>query len=269
MTAINAPEGPRNPGMEIERAGVFPERRAVSTVGGSTADLLFEAVRTGTPVEQLEKLVELHERMEARQAAKDFADAMAAVQTEIKAIPHNRAKEKDATRAGGNFSYTWASLDQIATVLNPIAAKHGLSYKWDTAVSENGKMLTSTCTARHVHGHTDSSSFTLPTEGGSPAMSPQQKFASAEKFAHRHSLISVFGLTTTGDEGGPDAEEADPTTIDEKRVQQLEDMLADTGADLPKFLTFLRVESLAALRAADFERAVTALRQYKAKKEPK
>jgi hypothetical protein len=255
--------------MEDTGSVAVAERRTPSaaslTTTGSPMDLLHAAVLQGTPVEQISKLVDLYERMEVRQAAKDFADAMAAIQSELKAIPHNKTKEKDATRSGGNFSYTWASLDQIAAVLNPVAAKHGISYKWDTVVSENGKMLTSTCTVRHVHGHTDSSSFTLPTDGGSPAMSPQQRFASAEKFAHRHSLASAFGLTTTGD--SPDEDASDPATIDEAQLLQLEDMLSDTGADVPKFLAFLGIESLGSLRAADFDKAVMALRQYKAKKQ--
>ena len=77
-----------------------PLARPITTDGPLT-DLLRIAVERGAPVEQLEKLVDLHERMEQRQAARDFSAAFAAFQAECPSIVKNR-EGKVVTNKGGS-----------------------------------------------------------------------------------------------------------------------------------------------------------------------
>lgn len=224
----------------------------------SPSQLIMAAIDRGIPAESLEKLVALQERMSDRQAAIEFASAMAAFQQECPPIQHSK-EAKITTKTGGSFKYTYAELDEIARKVNPILAKHGLSYSWDSSVDEKGVMLTCTCTVRHINGHVGPpSNFALPIANDS-AMSPQQKVGAALTFAQRRTLSSALGLTTTDDD--TDAAQVDPTPINDDQLSHLEDLITETKVNRARFLKFLNVEDLATLPAVRYKEAVNALEQ--------
>ena len=229
---------------------------------GSITQLLHLAIEKGTPVEALEKLVGLHERLADREAAQEFARALAAFQAECPPITHSK-KAKIVTSGGGSYSYTYAELDAIARVVNPILAKHGLSYSWNTAVDEKNR-LTCDCIVRHINGHIAlPATFSLPIDNKS-AMSEQQKVGAAATFAKRQSLIAALGITTSDDDfDGAAAAAVDPTPVNAAQLRTLENLLDEAGADPEKFLKYLDVEALKDLPAVRFQEAKAALLEKK------
>jgi hypothetical protein len=231
---------------------------------GSITQLLHLAVERGTPVEQLQQLVALHERMEEREARQEFVNAMAAFQFECPSI--KRAKTAHITTGkGSNYSYTYSELDYIAKIVNPILAKHGLRYTWDTDVTSDGRMLTCICTVQHVRGHSEASKFTLPIQNAS-AMSAQQMVGAAMTFAQRRSLSAALGITTTDD----DSAEADPTPVSEQQLHTIEDMIEAVEwpeKTVVRFIKYIKFVRLADLPAARYEEALTALRTAKQKRD--
>lgn len=222
---------------------------------GSITQLLQLAVEKGTPVEALEKLVDLHERLAQREAAQEFYRALAAFKAECPRIGKSKTAQI-ATKSGGKYSYTFAPLDETTRIVDPILAKHGLSYGFDSR-TENGQ-LTCTCTLRHVNGHSQPASFSLPTENAS-AMSPQQKIAAALTFAMRKSLESALGLTPTEEDTDAIAHEVDPTPVSEDQLTELEDLVTETQADLRRFLKYMNVPALDEMPAARYAEAKAAL----------
>lgn len=258
MTAAARVDGIEKPGTTVaqQERGLPVARPASSEIASDAAtELLRIAVERGTPVEQLEKLLELHERMEQRAAIKQFSAAMAAFQAECPSIKKS-STAKIVTKGGTSFGYTYAELDEIARTVNPILAKHGLSYGWDSSIEKS--TLTCVCTVRHAAGHSEKSTFTLPTESSS-AMSEQQKVGAALTFAKRQSLSSVLGITTTDED--TDTAEADPTKITEDQITLLRDLAIEVKADAGRFLRFLGVSAFSEIRASDYARAVVALEQ--------
>ncbi|MES2524012.1 MAG: ERF family protein [Gemmatimonadota bacterium] len=225
----------------------------------SMAELLYMAVEKGTPVAELKELVALHEHMSQRQAQQDFAAAMAAFQAECPSIKKS-STAKFTTRGGGEMSYTFAALDEIADTVNPILAKHGLSYNWDSTVTASS--LTCVCTVRHCNGFSTSSSITLPTDSAS-AMSSQQKIGSALTFARRLSLTSALGLTTTDDD--TDGRDVNVVNVTDEQAETLTALLEDVGADRARFLTYLGVSAFSELAASRYNDAVAALERKRAK----
>lgn len=245
MTAVTKPEAPR--------AAV-----SVPIEGGSVTDLLRIAVERGTPVAELKELVALHDQMAQRQARQEFAAAMAAFQQECPPIKHERTASI-VTSKGSSYKYTYAELDVIAKKVNPILARHGLSYRWNTKVE--GNTLTCECVVSHTAGHSESSFFALPVENPS-AMSPQQKVGAAYTFAQRRSLSAALGITTTDDD--TDAGDVDPKPVSEEQLHTIEDLCAErdmTGRRLEKFLAHMGVANLDEIRAVDYQKAVNTLKQ--------
>lgn len=236
---------------------------AVPSEGTATiAMLLQSALERGTPVEQLDKLVDLYERMDAREAAKQFSAALASFQAECPLI-RKTSTANVATKSGGSYSYTYAELDEIVRTVGPLLAKNGLSYSWDTVVGKES-LLTCVCTLRHIGGHSNTSTFTLPIENAS-AMSPQQKVGAADTFAKRRTLSSVLGLTTT--DADPTTDDANPDKLHEDQVTVIEDLLRESGAKKQKLLEYMSVERITDIRAVDFRKAENVLKQYIAQKQ--
>lgn len=228
---------------------------ATTPRGGSITDLLQLAVERGTPVAELKELVALHREMQQQQAERDFAAAMAAFQQQCPSI-HKSRTAAFATKSGGKVSYSYAPIEQIAKTANPILARLGLSYTWDTTVS--GNHITVTCTVRHDNGASRSSAIQLPSGSSNPLLSDQQKMGAAWTFARRLSLVSALGLTTTDDDlDGRDVVVGNVETITDDQATALSDLIAETGTDLPRFLKFFkvgRVDDLPATRYTEAQR---------------
>lgn len=226
--------------------------------------LLHEAVRRGTPVAELKELVALYEHMEAREAQKLFAAALAQFQKLCPPIKKG-STAKITTSTGGEFKYTFAELDDIAAIVNPILAPLGLSYSWDMRLEKD--LLTCTCTLRHSAGHAQPAVFACPTTTMNK-VSDQQKVGGALTYAKRQSLVQVLGLTMTDDR---DTDGADQKPISPEQLAELEAMFSKALESRPdekkaerfrtRFFTYMGVEFLAEIPAADFKRAVSALRQ--------
>lgn len=209
-------------------------------------------------VAALEKLVELEARVSARNAAREFADALAQFQADCPPIQRTSTAKVVSDRGGVKFTYNYAELDEIADTIRPLLHALGFSYGWDSETIQG--VHTCTCTLRHRNGHSQTARFTCTVEG-SPAMSGPQKHASALTFARRYSLVQVLGLTMTDPD--PDGK-ADPTAGPED-IERVEDMIAaceEAGAkiDRVKFLAWLGVETLADLTVAQVEAAMRELK---------
>jgi len=207
------------------------------------------------PVEALEKLVTLHERMSERQAAQEFAEALARFQQACPMIRKAR-RANIASSGGAGFSYRYAALEDIAATVQPILHGLGFSYSWDTEV--NGKMMTARCTLRHINGHAVTSSFTAPTETRA-GMSEQQKYGSALMYAKRQTLIDVLGLTTcdpeTPDTPPPGALE--PLTEDQ--AANIDALIEETGANRARFLKLYGAQKVGELSQHNYGAALAAL----------
>lgn len=214
------------------------------------------------PIETIERLVALKERVDARDAAAEFNRAMADFQAECPSIQKTSAATI-TTKSGGQFGYHYAELDEIARVCRPLLTKHGLSYSWDSEM--DGTKIKCTCTVRHVAGHAQTATFTCPTESES-AMSGQQRHAAALTYARRQSLVQVLGLTTTDQDTDGESRERITAT----QAFDIEDLIRDADADRGKFLAYMQVDCVDNILARDLKKATTALqdkiRKDKAKK---
>jgi len=225
----------------------------------SPMTLLDRALTHNVPAETLERLVALHERMEARAAEREFAEAFAAFKAACPPVPRRAENAQfKVTRDGRQESRRYASLEDIEVTVRPHLGKHGLSFRWAN-LKLDGTLLSIDCVVSHVGGHSISSSATLPFEAKSGA-NEQQKLGSAMTYAQRYSLIQALGLTTCDE----DTDAEDPTTITEEQAATIEDYLTGGGVDRVKFLgwlaTTLRVDSVSAIRASDYTVVINALK---------
>jgi hypothetical protein len=242
--------------------------------GVSIAGLLHLAVERGMPAAELKELVALHERMTDREARMEFNRELAAFRAECPKIQQNRTA-KIATNGGGGYEFTYAELDEITRIVDPLLTKRGFSYRWESDTDDK-KMLTSTFVLTHVNGHAERTPFRLPTDNAS-GMSPQQKIGAADSFAKRKAMCNGLGIVTTDNPmDAAAAAEAEGGLINDAQLKELSALIANTAKGrkdedvfASKFLTGYGIDALEDLPAKRFDAAVAGLRKVQAmKKEP-
>lgn len=233
-----------------------------ATVGGEALTpmvMLDRAVSSGASVETLEKLMALQERWEANQARKAFDNAMAAAKAEIPTISKNR--EVDFTSSKGRTHYKHEDLSEIARIVTPILASHGLSYRFRTASPVN-KPVTVTCIVSHRDGYSEENSLTAGRDDSGNKNSIQG-IGSTITYLQRYTLKAALGLAASSDDDAKSAEEPGPIT--DEQVKQLLGLSDEVGADLERFCAYFRIESLPDLPANQFDRAMRSLEAKRAK----
>ncbi len=104
--------------------------------------MLQVAVAQGADLERIQKLMDLQDRWEAKQALHAFNAALAA----FKKNPPNIVK--DLLNKQYNSWYT--SLGNLVNTTNAALGEHGLSASWEI---EQGELIAVTCVLEHVQGH--------------------------------------------------------------------------------------------------------------------
>lgn len=167
------------------------ERAPLVSTGINPETLLSKAIDANVPIETLERLLALREKLHAEQARAAFFTALGAFQAACPII----GKEKAAKM--GTYSYMYAPLDHIIAQVGPILGAHGLSYTFQTSLETMGETLlqVAECTVHHVAGHSESSCFRAPIDA-SAKMNDMQKAASAVTYAKRYAFCNALGILT-------------------------------------------------------------------------
>lgn len=217
--------------------------------------LLSLAIDRNVPVETIEKLVALHERMADRSAAMEFAEAMTAFRTECPPITKTQENSQfQVTRSGVKRNARFAPLEEIDRVARPVAARHGLTWTWDTRIE--GELMHVSCRVAHVGGHSVVTNVSMPFESKAGS-SPQQKFGSAQSYGMRYSLIAAMGITTADED--VDGQGAQGESISDAQLADIMDLIEEVKPNLPNFLRYMGVEKVEDIRAGDFRKATAAL----------
>lgn len=240
----------------IERQQPLP---AVSEQAAVTPmQLLQLAMSQGADLQKLEKLMELHERWQATQARKAFDAAISAAKAEIRPIVKNR--EVDFTSQKGRTNYDFEDLAQIARQIDPILAKHGLSYRHRS--KQDGKNLTITCKVSHRDGHFEETELTaLNDESGNK--NGIQGIGSTATYLQRYTLKIALGLSASADDDGKKGGNTEEY-ISERQAADLEALITEVGANRANFLKMCKIEAIEAMPARKYKEAVARLEEKRA-----
>jgi hypothetical protein len=208
-------------------------------------EMLDRALSSNADPDTLAKLMALQERWQANQARMAFDEAISNAKAEIKPVIRN---------AKGHNDKRYADFAAIASAVDPIITKFGLSYRFKTAQTDR---ISVTCVLSHKEGHFEETTLAGPpdTSGSKNAI---QAIGSTLTYLQRYSLTQALGLAATNDDDGKAAGLGE--TISEEQVIYLRELIEAVGADERKFLAHGKVERLADIRADQFEQAVRLLK---------
>lgn len=214
--------------LELERQPVPGEHAgtALALSDGSPAAMMLKALQQGANLEQIEKMMELQERWEKREAEKTFREDFAAFRGENIII----AKTKFVDRGRGG-SFTQAEYDEVCRKLSPALSRHGFGFrhtqKFGTrrvmtdGVENDVGWVWVTCFLEHRKGHAE----TLELEGPPGELSvntPAQNMQTTASYLKRQSLLALTGTATGGEDNENDMRKRSDTDVPDQDADALQ-----------------------------------------------
>ena len=201
----------------------------------SPLSLYQQALEKGLDPDKLSKLLDLHERIEAKRSEQAYTEAFRRVQERIPVI----VKDKN----GQNNSY--AKLETIQEVLRPILRSEGFTVSTTEADCPKENHIRVKTTIAHTGGHKTEHFGDFPIDGagakGGGVMSAIQGNGSSITYARRYLLCMIFDIAIAGQ----DTNGVNPNAlIDDLEVLKLNDLITNCPAlDAERFYAW--VSSLA------------------------
>lgn len=241
---------------------IMPEQRrqVVAPISNETnimAVISRAAADPACDIDKLERLMAMHERMQARDAEAEFNAAMAAMQSDIPSIA-----ERGAIVVNGQKRSDYATFEDINDVIKPIMQQHGFAITFKVENVPSG--LSVTGILMHRAGHRESTTMLLPldTSGSKNAV---QAVGSSTSYGKRYVMSALLNLTTRGedDDGHAAVPTATVTPIQARQLQALLDKCSEKaqGAFAGMYGTTADVAK------ADFDRVLGGLTKSAAKAE--
>ncbi|HEN8798273.1 TPA: ERF family protein [Pseudomonas putida] len=203
---------------------IVPEQRrqavaAPGPVDNSIMAVISRAAADPTcDIEKMERLLAMHERMQAKTAEAAFNAGMAQMQCEIPTV-----FEAAVNLHTGN---AYATLDDITRVVKPIMQRHGFAITFK--VENQDKSISVTGILMHRDGHREQTTMTLPADIGK-GRNDVQAVGSSTTYGKRYVMCALLNITT-GDVRDDDAQSSDGSDTAEMRAQALNDILAQVEA---------------------------------------
>ena len=221
--------------------------------------LLRDPARLDTlPMEKLERLFDLHQRMQADAAKQDFSVAFNAAQGQMSPVVK---RGKNASTGGSTF----ALAEDVIGMLQPLMSVHGFSWSISTTDGPHADKMRFVLVLRHTGGHEERHTLDAPVDDtgmkGNPTKTRLHGMASSYTYCERHLLCKVWGVQLVKDDDGNAASNVGPGAerITEQQAHDLESLLEETGRDRAKFLKLYGVSTISDLSAANYKGALQTL----------
>jgi hypothetical protein len=227
----------------------------VQSEGAAVLGMIERVARDpGADMDKMMQLMSWRKEIVSEQKRAAFDEAMAAAKAEIPVIRKNRRVGFD-TKGGDRTEYSHEDMGEIARTVDPILAKHGLSYRFRVSSEVNAPVMV-TCIVSHRDGHFEETTLTAGRDDSGKKNAIQQ-VGSTITYLQRYTLKAALGLAAAQDDDGRTSEA--PDTISLEQTEQLLALADEVEADKEAFCRYFKVEGIAQLKAKDFDRAIAAL----------
>lgn len=230
----------------VERAEALP----VAQVAESTTILQVIQRAAADPqcdIEKMERLMAMHERMQAKSAEQAFNAAMAAMQCDIPTVGEGAQNT--------HTKNSYATLDDINVVLKPIMQRHGFAITFKVDHQASGISVTGIL--MHSAGHREQTTLLLPIDTG-PGRNAVQAVGSSTTYGKRYVMCALLNITTgdARDDDGVGAESY--PTVTEVQAKQLSGLLAKCSEKARTAFAAMHGEPADVLRS-EFDRVLAML----------
>jgi hypothetical protein len=218
------------------------------------------------PIDRLEKMLDMKERMEDRaredqafQARKAYFAAMSACQSELPVVTK--------TRRNSHTNSTYADLAAIEQQAMPIIHRHGFAVSFQPDGYNQKGELRILWEISHAEGHVRNGVGEIPVDGagsqGKVNKTGTQAFGSTATYGRRYLLCMLFNISTGDDRDGnaPPAEPEDGQTITEAQASVIRELIEKAETTAEHFCKHYKIEAIPDIPSASFAEVVASLRR--------
>lgn len=218
--------------MNVASQALIEHEPTQVTVPVSDAAAIFQIIERAArdpnvDITKMERLMEMHERMQSARASVEYAEAFAAMQPELPIIPEHGTGHNNASYA------LWEDVNEL---IKPVLAKHGFGLSFKVRDAVNGVEITACC--KHRAGHSDETTKTFPLDvtGNKNAI---QAAGSSISYGKRYTAGALLNLTSRkeDDDGKKTGKAIEPTKAPSKSSASLK-RVDENGQDAWTRLTF-------------------------------
>lgn len=221
------------------------------------------------PIDRLEKMMAMKERMEDRaredqefQARKAYFAAMSVCQAELPVV----VKKSRNSHTNSNYADLAAIEDQAM----PIIHKHGFGVSFQPdGYNEKGE-LRIRWEISHQEGHVKNGVGEIPVDAagaqGKVNKTGTQAFGSTATYGRRYLLCMLFNIST-GDDRDGNAPKDSSEPINEEQLKQIRDLIEESGAAIDICCENWGIAALPDLPSSKFKRCFDELKAWASKQQ--
>jgi hypothetical protein len=142
-------------------------------------------------ISKLQTLLEMQQKMEARQAEIEYIRALARLAAQLPQVPKNGR----VTLGTGKGSYPFAKWEDMDKVIRPLMAEEGFVLTFDSTPQQGGCIVTGTLL--HRDGHSRTSSMFLSLDTG-PGRNDLQAMGSTISYGKRYAAEMLLNIVREG-----------------------------------------------------------------------
>lgn len=226
---------------------------ATPTAANFLAVISRAAMDPSVDPQKMHGLLDVQERMMAKQAELDFNGDFACLQADLPRIT------KDAKiQHNGKLISTYATYEKIDKVIRPLLIKHGFGLRFNSEPEPNGKGVIITGTLSHRGGHSivDRIPLGYDTSG---AKNNVQGVGSTIAYGKRYLVGMLLNLVFEGEDD--DGAKSGYQPITDNQASQIKDLIRETGTDTQRFLSMMvsGAKTVDEIALSDFNRVYNAL----------
>jgi hypothetical protein len=228
------------------------ELAPVTDLSGGLMAIIASAARDpSVDIDKMERLLQMKERVEAREAKSAYTRALAELQTVLPVIGE-RGEILDKNK---RVQSTYALWEDINDAIKPILAEKGFALSFRPQVRDGSALVVGTLS--HVAGHSEEGEMALPSDT-SGSKNAVQAVGSSTSYAKRYIAAALLNLTSRG-EDDDGVKGGLGLLVDDAQLCALQNLASGVGADTRRFCEYFGVKSLNAIPAFRFEEAMQAL----------
>ena len=161
-----------------------------TTQNNSALTVIENMVSSGNfDVNVARELIEMQKDIMKQQAIINFNHDFSLMSKKIPVIAHTKK----------SYSTTYAPLEDIVKVVQPILSKYGFSVSFTTE-QQGLEAVTVNCILQHKDGHSTSTALMLPTKAVNNSMNAMQAIGAAISYGKRYTICGILNIATAQDD---------------------------------------------------------------------
>lgn len=239
-----------------EKALAITPREApeANTVAPMVAMIERVAMDPTIPIDRLEQMLAMKERLDAKAAEVAFNEAFAACQAEMPKVIARHKNDQTNSK--------YAKLADVYDIANPISTAHGFSFSTFPASCQKDGCQGIRWELRHSAGHVIGDVAEVPTDDkgmkGTQNKTATHAFGSTISYGRRYIFCMIFNLATEDDNDGNNLQKSGP--INEEQFRTIRKLLDQVGGE-DAFLGMFKVDVIESIPSARFYEAEALLRR--------